>query len=366
MENKKEKSMFYDGTKLLSMKDINGNTPEIYMVTTNRSGGKTTYFNRMAFNRYLKDGSKFGLLYRFDYELGEVADKFFKDIGGLFFKGYQMKAVRRCRGVFYELFMFYPNEVDELDEDDNFEGHSCGYAFSLNKADAIKKYSHLLSDVDRIIFDEFQSETNSYCPNEIQKFISIHTSIARGKGQQARYVPVYMISNPVSIINPYYNEMGVSDRIREDTKFLRGDGYVLENGFIAAASEAQKSSAFNRAFAGNAYVSYSSENVYLNDNTAFIEKPRGKSKYLATIVYDGKEYALREFAELGVIYCDDHDDETFKYKIAVTTDDHNVNYVMLKKHDMFINGMRFYFEKGCFRFKNLMCKKALMKLVAYI
>ena len=37
---------FYDGTKLLSLKDINGNTPEIYISTSNRSAGKTTYFNR--------------------------------------------------------------------------------------------------------------------------------------------------------------------------------------------------------------------------------------------------------------------------------------------------------------------------------
>lgn len=34
---------YYDGTKLLSMLDINGNKPEIYMCTTNRTGGKTTY-----------------------------------------------------------------------------------------------------------------------------------------------------------------------------------------------------------------------------------------------------------------------------------------------------------------------------------
>ena len=38
---------YYDGAKLLSMKDINGQQPEIYICTTNRTGGKTTYFNRL-------------------------------------------------------------------------------------------------------------------------------------------------------------------------------------------------------------------------------------------------------------------------------------------------------------------------------
>ena len=40
--------------------------------------------------------------------------------------------------------------------------------------------------------------------DEIRKFLSIHTSIARGKGEQVRHVPVYMLGNQVSIINPYY------------------------------------------------------------------------------------------------------------------------------------------------------------------
>lgn len=75
---------YYDGTKLLSMKDINGNVPEIYISTSNRSAGKTTYFNRYLINRFLKYNEKFCLLYRFQDELKDSADKFFKDIHNLF------------------------------------------------------------------------------------------------------------------------------------------------------------------------------------------------------------------------------------------------------------------------------------------
>ena len=71
---------FYDGTKLLSLKDINGETPEIYICTSNRSAGKTTFFNRLAMNRFLKDGKKFALLYRYNYEVRDAPEKFFKDI----------------------------------------------------------------------------------------------------------------------------------------------------------------------------------------------------------------------------------------------------------------------------------------------
>lgn len=343
-------SKYYDGTKLLSMLDINGNKPEIYMCTTNRTGGKTTYFGRLCINRFLDKNEKFGLLYRYNYELDDIVDKFYKDLGSLFFPSYTMTSKRRAKGTFQELFL---NEK------------SCGYALSLNNADQIKKYSHLFSDIQRMIFDEFQSETNHYCDNETKKFISIHTSIARGQGEQVRYVPVYMLSNPVSIINPYYVEMGISGRLKDDTKFLRGDGFVLEQGYIESASIEQKNSGFNRAFSKNSYTAYSSECVYLNDNKAFVEKPTGKSTYLCTLRYKGSDFALREYTENGLIYCDDKADSSFLTRISVTTDDHNINYVMLKRNDFFLSNLRYFFEHGCFRFKDMRCKEAVLSALSY-
>ena len=340
------------------MLDVNGNKPEIYMCTTNRSAGKTTYFSRMLVNRWKNYGEKFCLVYRYNYELDNVSDKFFKDIQGLFFKDLIMYSERKANGIYHELFIYNKDE-------DKKTAKSCGYAISLNSADQIKKNSHMFSDVVRMMFDEFQSETNHYCDSEIVKFISVHTSIARGQGEQVRYVPVYMISNSVSIINPYYIEMGISERLRNDTNFLRGDGFVLEQGFIESASMAQKESAFNRAFARNKYVAYSSENIYLNDNYAFIETPSGKNRYLCTIRYKGVDFGVREYFDSGIVFCDKNFDSTFPIKISVTTDDHNINYVMLKKNELFISNLRFYFEHGCFRFRDLKCKEAILKALSY-
>lgn len=337
---------YYDGTKLLSLKDINGNTPEIYICTSNRSAGKTTYFSRLCINRFLDKHEKFCLVYRFNYELDGCADKFFKDIRGLFFSEYEMTSKRMASGAYHELFL---------------NGESCGYAISLNNADQLKKYSHFLSDTMRMMFDEFQSETNHYCSNEIQKLLSVHTSIARGNHKQVRYVPIYMISNPVSIINPYYIELDICSRLKENTKFLKGDGFVLEQGFNESASIAQKESAFNRAFAKNSYIAYASENVYLNDNLAFVEKPESIGFYLCTLKCDGTYYGVREYPQENIVYCDSKPDMTYPVKIAVTTDDHQINYVMLKKNDAFIQILKDYFRHGCFRFKDLRCKEAIMK-----
>ena len=341
---------YYDGTKLLSLSDINGNKPEIYICTSNRSAGKTTFFSRLCVNKFIKRKEKFMLVYRFNYELDECANKFFKDISTLFFKDYVLTSKRCASGSYHELFL---NDL------------SCGYAISLNSADNLKKYSHLFSDTARMIFDEFQSETNHYCSEEVKKLVSIHTTVARGQGKQIRYVPIYMISNPVSLINPYYTELGISARLSSKTRFLKGDGFVLEQGFVESASKAQLESGFNRAFSNNSYVAYSAQGIYLNDNKAFIEKPKGNNKYLATLKFKGHEYGIREYIDEGIIYCDNTADSTFKTKIAVTTDDHNVNYVMLKNNDLFLTMLRWYFDKGCFRFHDLKSKEALLKAISY-
>lgn len=352
------KNKYYDGTKLLSMKDINGNTPEIFICTSNRTGGKTTYFNRLVVNRFFKQHAKFILLYRYNYELDGVADMFFKDIKGLFFKNCSMKSVKQAKGIYHDLYLCDDRIIDD-------EGVHCGYAIALNNADQIKKKSHLFSDGQCILFDEFQSENDSYCPNEVQKFISIHTSIARGQGEMTRYLPVYMLSNPVSLINPYYTALKISHRLRSDTKFLKGVGFVLEQGWIENAASAMKNSAFNTAFEDNKYVAYATQNIYLNDNYAFIEAPTGTSKYMCTIRYMDKDYAIRSYPSSGIVYCDSTADLSYPYRISVTTDDHRINYIMLANNDVFIAGLRRYFEKGCFRFRSLECKEALMTLISH-
>ena len=342
-------SKFYDGTKLLSLKDINGNTPEIYISTSNRSAGKTTFFNKLCFNKYLKNGEEFMILYRFNYELSECNHKFFDDIKSIFFSNYEVDMKLHAKGKFAEL---TENEK------------TIGWAVCLNDADIIKKYSHVFCNVTRIIFDEFQSETNHYCNDEITKFISIHQSVARGGGKQTRYVPVYMIGNFVSLLNPYYIKLGISNRLNTNTNYMRGKGWVLEQNLNESASKAQEESIFNQAFADDKYIGYSSQKTYLNDNSTFIEKLEGKSNYIATINVEGKDYAIREY-DCGLVYCDHGVDNSFPLKISVTTDSHQVNYIMLNRNSYIVSNLRFYFERGIFRFKDLDCKNAIMTMLSY-
>ena len=343
-------SEYYDGTRLLSMLDLNGNKPEIYIAEGNRTGGKTTYFNRLMVNRFKKDGSKFMCIVRFKDELKDYHDKFFKDIKELFFPMDNMDSEKKDNGCYCELYL---------------NGVSCGYVVALNSADRIKKISHLFTDVDRMLFDEFQSETNHYCTDEVKKLMSIHTSVARGHGKHVRYVPVYMCSNSVSLLNPYYASLNIGHRITKEAKIIKGVGFVMERAYIEKAATAQLESGFNQAFSQDSYLQYATQNVYLNDNLAFIAKPEGRSRYLATLIYNGKEHGIYSYDDSGIIYVSNKSDTTAPFKISVTTADHNVNYIMLKRNDMFLQQLRYYFDKGCCRFADLTAKECLMKAISY-
>lgn len=353
-------SIYYDGTKLLSLLDLNKNRPEIYICTGNRTSGKTTYFSRYAVNGFIKHGRKFALLYRFIYELDDVADKFFKDISGLFFPGYAMRSERKASGIYHELFLEYPDSTEDTPHIE-----SCGYALAINSADQIKKYSHLLSDTELIIFDEFQSESNHYCNNEIKKFMSVHTSIARGNGKQSKYLPVVMISNTVTIINPYYVSLGVSNRLTPSTKFLRGTGWVLEQNNNENAASALKESAFMKAFQNDTYTKYATSGKYLNDYNSFIQKMPESGRYMCTIKYHERNYSIKEYSDLGIIYVSDSVDMGYPFKIAIDLNDHEINYLLLSRNENFIKNLRNLFEHGSVRFKNQLCKDAFLAMCSY-
>jgi len=174
IENKFDKAIndnksYYNPQKILSLKDLEGKEPAIYIITTNRCAGKTTAFLIKALRDFKKNKKQVAFLYRFSYELNSV-NEIFKDVLSIYPSlGKETKTFSHAKGLFYEI---------TLDDE------PLGFALSLTNTDALKKYSPLFADVDSIIFDEFQSEKGKYIPKEVEKFQSLYISVARGGGQQ--------------------------------------------------------------------------------------------------------------------------------------------------------------------------------------
>ncbi len=337
---------YFEAHDITEYKDADGRTPEILLVDGNRAAGKTTAFSRKFVSDFLTHKKKFMLLYRYQNEVTNIAESFFKDIRTLFFPGHEMDEKRRANGAYIELFL---------------DGASCGYAVSLNTAAKLKHYSHIFSDVQQMLFDEYQLESGVYINNEIDKFVSLHMTVARGQGAVVRFVPVYMLSNSVSIFNPYYDAFGIAKRINSNTKVLKGSGWVLLRLTLKEVARAQESSAFNRAFAGTKYINSAKDNAFLNDESFNIMKKsvsgfypeftfiEGKQTYAA--FSRGMEYHIKKSGELPNI-------PTF----GVRQSDRNGDYTSIRHSHIYAPLTRYY-ANGYITFQDTDSKRAFMSLI---
>lgn len=345
----KIKDIFYNPDIILSKTDLNGENPSIYLISGNRSAGKTTGFLKKSLEWFKESGKQTILLYRYRYELNS-AHEIYKDVLNIYPDlGTEMTSVSKAQGLFYELVL---NEK------------TFGYAIALTNVDAMKKYSPLFADCEFVIFDEFQKEDGKYLPKEIEKFQSILVTVARGGGQMSRKIKVFLLGNLVSIMNPYFINLGIHKRLKKDTHFMRGNGWIAEFIYNANASKAIKENGIFKAFASENYMTYSTENVYLHDALVFCDKPKGKSRYICTIIHDGTSYGVREYYEDGILYVSHKADSSCRTVITFKANDHNQNTIMLNKYSFVWKYLKDAFNNGYLRFDDIKSKSAIFDILA--
>lgn len=343
---------YYSCEKLLTLKDKNGKLPDIYIADGNRTAGKSVSFKKKLVDTFFKkkDVNQFFYIYRYKTDMNNVSDSFFSDIGRLFYNGHVMTEKKIFDGAMVQLF------IDSV---------PCGFCIPLSMASKIKRASALFTQVRHGFFDEYQDEDNKYLDNEIEKLMSIHTTIARGDGKQHRRVPLYMASNTVSIINPYYSALGINKSLKYNTKILKGDGWVYERTYNESAQKSFENAGFNRAFKTTKYFSYASQNVYLNDNLSLIDKPTGHSQYFVTIKYNLSWFNVRRYDTC--YYVSQGADETFPLRICFNvndvTDDRTVK---VTRNNFIVATLREYFNRGLLRFQDVKCKNMILDLLAYL
>ena len=354
----KTSDQFYNGYKLLSRTDANGRKPEIYIAASNRSAGKTTFFNGMLLHNFLRRGSKFLLLYRRRYEITQAADGFFKDINKLFFPDLLMEQIPGTKNVFEKLYVY------EKTENPNPVKYECGYAASISAAEQIKKFSHLLSDVSVILFDEVFPENDNYLKKEIDLFMSVHDSLARGNGEMSRYLPVILVGNMISVYNPYFDALGIIDAIQLNSNFMRGDGFVIEQNFNEYSAGAHAGSAFHRALSSADYNAATQEKRYINTSYDMIDNAIADTgRYIITIRYNETLYSVR-YNESGYFYyVSTTPDPRFRLTHAATENDIAENAIY-DPGSMYRKLLRDKFRKNQLKFKNLKCKNAAVHFIA--
>lgn len=342
-----ENKPFYNGENLLLKKDIDGKLPIMNLITSNRSAGKTSYF--LMFSWFLKKlyNKKTVFFYRYSYELSE-SDKIFTDIIEQYGFGEKTKSVKIIKDLLYEIF------IDE---------ESIGYAVRISNVDSLKKFSPIFAGVELCIMDEFQTESGVYLKKEVEKMQSILYTISRGGGEQSREVLTILIGNPVTIMNPYYINLGIHKRLTKDVHFLRGKRYVAEFTVNNSSKQAIAENGLTELF-DSSYSEYSQDGNFLINSESFIEKPNGKSRYLFTIIYDGDIYGVREFLADGIVHVSNKPDMTCNNILVFKPNDHTQNTILLKRACYTWSFIRDAFDYGKLRFSDIKTKDVIFDILA--
>lgn len=339
---------YYDSEKLLSIKDLDGLEPAIYMITSNRCAGKTTHFLLKAIETFKNTKRKTALIYRHQYELSSACSIFQSALKIYDSMQHELITVSHAKGLFYEFLL---------------DGESFAFSLSLSNVDALKKYSPLFSEVDICIFDEFQKEDGIYLKNEVQKLQSLLISVARGGGAQSRPIKMFLLGNNVSMLNPYFVYFDINRRFKPDTKFIRGHGWIAEFNFNESASKAIKENALFRAFDSD-YMKTSAYNKKLFKEDEFLENCVGKTKYLFTIKHDGKLWGVREELSTGRTFINEKPDNNCKTTIVFTSGEHGSNTIMVNKNSFTIKKLKESYELGLLRFSSLNAKNVVYDILA--
>ena len=334
---------FYNPCRLASMRDIDGKVPNYYMLTGNRTAGKTFGIKALIWRRYVKKGEKFAILVRYGKDIKGMAGAFFKDIGELKFN-ILPEDVTQVTGTKDVFDVFVKNK-------------HVGYVIALSAIDNIKRMSSNFVDVDNIFFDEFSSESGRYLKNEPEKLESILTSVARGKGKHLRHVSVWMCSNDVTVTNPYFIYWDITKRLKPDTKMLRGRGFVLEQTFNKEAAKALE----NVLNKDGKYYAYATGASYLLDNSEFVEKFKGQKYTVGTLEYCGKKYGIWNMRTGEVIISQKYD-PSCKNVYAMDLDSHRVTSTLVKGGKI-VKILTKMFSEGDVFFENQICKNAFLDML---
>lgn len=352
---------FKESTKLLNKwmkkKDPEGIPPEIFIAMSNRTGGKTYYGGYLLMDLFRRFGTKFCIYARTGTELGSTIDGIFSPILAEF-EGFTLEEVVSVNNVYSTVYCSYPSVDDDGKEIMNKD--ICGFVVSLNASDKIKRISSTFYDVDIILMDEFQADR--YLPDEVDKFVNIHMSIARGGGKASRCVPVIMLSNSLTIVNPYFTEWQLQSKIQDNTKFYTEPGLCLLRFVNDAVADEQSRSRFNIACRNNKQLKSNISNSWLKDNKACVSKPDnwGQSTYICTFIRNNEKFGMRKYNN-GIWYVSRNVDTTCQNNYALQVD--GVENVECAKRSLPLQVLRREFERGNVRFSDLACKYTILEWI---
>ena len=180
------------------------------------------------------------------------------------------------------------------------EWFTIGYFIALSMAQKVK--SSAFPRVKSIIFDEVILEKGftRYIPGEVTALLGFMDTVDRKQDR----VTVYLLSNAVSIDNPYFLEWDIKpDETRNEQFVTRRNGFItIHFPDTEQFSKAVYQSKFGQFIQDTAYGEYSVGNKFSDNNTNLILQKDPKARYRFSLETKKGSFSVWKNPLSGVYY----------------------------------------------------------------
>lgn len=345
---------YYNGIELLNQMDQNGKRPGVFLSNSNRSAGKTTFFQIYVLEKFKTKGDLFVYVMREKNELEDI-EHCFDYVMDNYFNGSLLSsknyAGKNVRAIY-------------------FDGELCGYGICIKDAVKLKKLSSIFGKVKTGIMDEIQPDTGRFIREEIELFYSIIATVGRGEGHQSRYVEWILVGNNISVMNPYFISLGIIRKMPEKFDwnekgcyYVKGNGWVCEFTFnTTAAKEMSENPALSAFNARNRSIMTTAD-FLINSKHFLVDKLPPKMTYGFTLKYHDKKYGVRRDKKTDHVYVTKTHDPSCKMVAAITGSDHDELTIQLERCTIYMKILRDAYYLGNMRFDDLEVKNDVIELL---
>lgn len=253
-------NVFYDAQGILSYKRLNN------IVMGIRGHGKTDNITKRSIETGLKTKKiSCAILVRYKEDIVNIKDSWWLVCADRCFPEWTFHTTRRI--------VYASNGIE---------------TFPIAEFIAISEYIRVKKVprpyVKWIFFDEFLNEDMDYLPNEVDKFLSVCDSIIRNRED----VKVFLVSNTISMINPYFDYFNI--KTIPTQRFTKCDhDCILEFTDSEDFAKYRKETKFGSSIQDTRYGQFAVEGKFMLDDTTNVIKdfPRGKNYQLFNLVLNG-------------------------------------------------------------------------------
>lgn len=310
------KNFYYSINKLMSYNAL------FSFAMSERGLGKTFAGKKKMIEDFTKKGKQSIYVRRTATEMDSVKDTLFSDIA-----------------------KHYPNlEITVKGYQGFINGECFCYFVPLSTSSKLKSAS--FPDVEFMFFDEYiitKNGRNNYLKNEMVLLLDLVETVFR-----LRRPRVYMCSNAVSFVNPFFSFFGIEPK-PEDNFISAKDGLVVvELAKDYNFKDEKKKTDFAKLLEGTDYSKYAIDNETLEDTSDFIisNKPEGFNYFRGAFRIGHKIIGCWSEGALDTgVYFDEKYDKQSKWKYTVYS---NQNFIGWKNIKIDRNHWNMKYIKDCF------------------